>query len=78
MGNGDLVFHVEDALSGVSQVKGFIDGEWVLFHWDPKRKTAKYLASDLHHIAGGTQTVRFVAQYEVGFISEWSGNVTFP
>jgi len=78
MENGDLVFHVEDALSGVSQVKGFIDDQWVLFHWDPKRKTAMYHASDLHHISGGTQTVRFVAQDEVGLISEWSGKVTFP
>ena len=78
MENGDLIFHVEDALSGVSQVSGFIDDQWVLFHWDPKRKTAMYHASDLHHISGGTQTVRFVAQDEVGLISEWSGNVTFP
>jgi hypothetical protein len=78
MENGDLVFHVEDALSGVSQIKGFIDDQWVLFHWNPKRKTAMYHASDLHHISGGTQTVRFVAQDEVGLISEWSGNVTFP
>ena len=76
--NGDLVFHVEDALSGVAQVKGFIDDQWVLFHWDPKRKTAMYHASDLHHISGGTQTVKFVAQDEVGLISEWSGKVTFP
>ncbi len=78
MGNGDLVFHVEDALSGVSQVNGFIDDQWVLFHWDPKLKTAMYHASDLHHIPGGTQSVKFVAQDEVGLISEWSGKVTFP
>ena len=78
MENGDLVFHVEDALSGVSKVEGFIDDKWVLFYWDPKLKTATYHASDLHHISGGTQTVRFVAQDGVGLISEWSGNVTFP
>jgi len=78
MKNGDLVFHVEDALSGVLKVEGFLDGEWVLFRWDPKRKTAMYDASDLQHTSGGTHTVRFVAQDEVGLISEWSGNVTFP
>ena len=78
MENGDLVFHVSDALSGVSKIEGFIDDKWVLFHWDPKRKTATYQASDLQHLSGVKQTVRFVSQDAVGLISEWSGKVTFP
>jgi hypothetical protein len=76
--NGDMVFHVEDALSGVAKVEGFIDDKWVLFHWDPKSKTATYRATDLQHIPGDTQTVRFISQDGVGLISEWSGKVTFP
>ena len=76
--NGNLVFHIEDELSGVSKIEGFIDDKWVLFHWDPKSKTATYRASDLQHIPGDTQTVRFISQDGVGLISEWSGKVTFP
>ena len=76
--NGDMVFHVEDELSGVAKVEGFIDGKWALFRWDPKRKTATYRASDLQHIPGEAQTVRFISQDGVGLISEWSGKVTFP
>ncbi|PCJ81303.1 MAG: hypothetical protein COA49_06210 [Bacteroidetes bacterium] len=76
--NGNLVFHIEDELSGVSKIEGFIDGEWVLFRWDPKKKTAAYFASDLSHITGISSKVTFKAWDGVLNKSVWTGFVVFP
>ena len=73
--NGDLVFHLEDDLSGVSKVEGFIDSEWVLLRWDPKKKTAVYSASDLHHIPGVKSQITVRVEDAVGNESFWIGSV---
>ena len=76
--SGDLVFHVEDALSGVAKVTCTIDGEWVLLRWDPKNKSAVYLSSDSRHKSGVNQVVEIVVEDGVGLKSSWTGSVTFP
>ena len=73
--NGNLVFHLEDELSGVSKVEGFIDGKWVLLRWDPKKKTAVYSVSDLHHIPGLESQITVRVEDGVGNESFWIGNV---
>ena len=73
--NGDLVFHLEDDLSGVSKVEGFIDSKWVLLRWDPKKKTAVYTASDLHHIPGVKSQITVRVEDAVGNESFWIGSV---
>ena len=73
--NGNLVFHLEDELSGVSKVEGFIDGEWVLLRWDPKMKTAVYSVTDLHHIPGVKSQITVRVEDGVGNESFWTGSV---
>lgn len=73
--NGDLVFHLEDDLSGVSKVEGFIDSKWVLLRWDPKKNTAVYTASDLHHIPGVKSQITVRVEDAVGNESFWIGSV---
>jgi len=73
--NGNLVFHLEDELSGVSKVEGFIDEEWVLLIWDPKMKTAVYNVSDLHHIPGVRSQITVRVEDGVGNESFWIGSV---
>ena len=76
--SGDLVFHVEDAVSGVAKVTCTIDGEWVLLRWDPKKKSAIYLSSDSRHKSGVKQVVEIVVEDGVGLKSSWKGSVVFP
>jgi len=73
--NGNLVFHLEDELSGVSKVEGFIDGEWVLLRWDPKMKTVVYSVSDLHHTPGVKSQITVKVEDGVGNESFWIGSV---
>ena len=73
--NGNLVFHLEDALSGVSRVEGFIDGKWVLLRWDPKKKTAVYRALDSQHIPGVKSQITVRVEDAVGNESFWIGTV---
>jgi hypothetical protein len=76
--SGDLVFHVEDAISGVAKVTCTIDGEWVLLRWDPKKKSAIYLSTDSRHKSGVKQVVEIVVEDGVGLKSSWKGSVVFP
>ena len=73
--NGDLVFHIEDDLSGVSKVEGFIDGKWMLLRLDPKKKTAIYKATDLQHIGGAKSQITVRVEDGVGNESFWVGSV---
>ena len=73
--NGDLIFHVEDAVSGVEKIEATIDGEWVLLRWNPKKKEAIYKASDSVHEKGSRVKVEVVARDAVGHESKWSGYV---
>ncbi len=73
--NGDLIFHVEDAVSGVEKIEATMDGEWILLRWNPKRKEAIYKASDGVHKKGSKVKIEVVARDAVGLESKWSGYV---
>ena len=73
--SGDLIFHVEDAVSGVEKIEATMDGEWILLRWDPKKKTATYKASDSVHEPGSKVRVEVIATDAVGLESKWSGSV---
>lgn len=72
---GDLIFHIEDDIAGVSNITATIDGSWLLLRWDPKKKTAIYFASDGAHIPGARQFVDVIVEDAVGLKSSWSGYV---
>ena len=73
--NGDLIFHIEDAVSGVEKIEATIDGEWILLNWYPKKKEAIYKASDSVHKKGSRVKVEVVAIDAVGLESKWLGYV---
>ena len=73
--NGDLVFHVEDAMSGVEKIEATIDGEWILLNWNPKRKEAIYRATDGAHEIGSRVYVEALARDAVGLENKWVGYV---
>ena len=73
--NGDLIFHVEDDISGVEKIEATMDGEWILLRWNPKRKEAIYKASDSVHEKGARVKVEVIARDAVGLESSWSGYV---
>lgn len=73
--SGDLIFHVEDAVSGVEKIEATMDGEWILLRWDPKKKTAIYKSSDSFHEPGSKVRVEVIATDAVGLESKWSGTV---
>jgi len=73
--NGDLVFHVEDAMSGVEKIEATIDGEWILLNWNPKLKEAIYRATDGVHEIGSRVYVEAMARDAVGLETKWVGFV---
>lgn len=73
--SGNLVFHIEDDISGVSKISATIDGDFLLLRWDPKKKTAIYNASDGAHTPGARQLVEVVVTDAVGLESSWRGYV---
>ena len=73
--NGDLVFHVEDAMSGVEKIEATINGEWILLNWNPKRKEAIYRAADGVHEIGSRFHVEATAIDAVGLETKWAGFV---
>jgi hypothetical protein len=77
-GQPELRFSVADDLSGLEEVKGFIDGRWALFQWDPKRERIWYELSDKKHPIGAEVSVRIAARDAAGNSTEWEGVVAFP
>lgn len=75
--SGDMIFHLEDDISGISKVTATIDGQWCLLRWDPKKSTAVYSASDCVHKSGARQLVEVVVEDAVGQESSWRGYVVF-
>ena len=73
--NGDLIFHVDDAVSGVEKIEATMDGQWILLRWNPKKKEAIYKASDAVHEKGSKVKIEVVASDAVGLESKWSGYV---
>ena len=54
-----------------------MDGEWILFRWDPKRERIWYELADEMHAMNRTQLLEIRARDEVGNEAIWSGTVRF-
>lgn len=74
---GELRFSVADNLAGVQKWEARLDGEWVLFRWDPKRERIWYELADGKHAMNRSQQLEIRAQDEVGNEAVWSGTVRF-
>ena len=70
-----MIFHVDDAVSGVEKIEATMDGQWILLRWNPKKKEAIYKASDAVHEKGSKVKIEVVASDAVGLESKWSGYV---
>jgi hypothetical protein len=77
-GREELRFSVSDDLSGLDEINGYIDGDWVLFRWDPKRERIWYELSDEKHPSGAEVLVEIQATDGAGNVLEWGGIVAFP
>ena len=77
-GREELRFSVSDDLSGLDEINGYIDGDWVLFRWDPKRERIWYELSDEKHPSGAEVLVEIQATDRSGNVLEWAGVVAFP
>ena len=74
---GELRFTVADNLAGLQSWEARLDGEWVLFRWDPKRERIWYELADSKHAMNRTQQLEIRVQDEVGNEAIWSGAVRF-
>lgn len=74
---GELRFTVADNLAGLQSWEAHLDGEWVLFRWDPKRERIWYELTDGRHAMNRTQQLEIRVQDEVGNEAIWSGAVRF-
>ncbi len=61
-----ILFRVTDELSGVSEYKGFIDGEWVLFEYDPKNEFIIYTFDSQRLLSGIEHEVELYIKDAVG------------
>lgn len=76
--NGDAVWFVEDALSGVEEVSLRVDGRWARLVWDPKRSMLTYQASDGIHPVGKPCVVEVEAKDACGNKATWSSTLVWP
>lgn len=76
--NGDAVWFVEDALSGVEEVSLRVDGRWARLVWDPKRSMLTYKASDGIHPVGKPCLVEVEAKDACGNKATWSSTLVWP
>lgn len=74
---GELRLSVADNLSGIESWEARLDGEWILFRWDPKRERIWYELADGKHAMNRAQLLEIRAQDEVGNEAIWSGTVRF-
>ncbi|MDA0728696.1 MAG: M23 family metallopeptidase [Bacteroidetes bacterium] len=75
VGNGDAVWWVDDALSGVDDLDLRIDGKWARVVWDPKRHMVTYQASDGVHPTGISVPVSLRVTDSVGNQTSWNGSL---
>ena len=76
--NGNVVWYVEDTLSGLDGLELRVNGQWSRLVWDPKRNMATYEASDGMHPLGESVELVLRATDEVGNDSVWSGTIQWP
>lgn len=74
---GELRFSLADNLAGIQSWEACLDGEWILFRWDPKRERIWYELADGKHAMNRTQLLEIRVQDEVGNKANWSGTVRF-
>ncbi len=60
-----LVFEIEDKLSGINTYSGYLNNEWILFHYDYKTKKLIHKLSD-EKFTPGTNTLRLEVTDRVG------------
>jgi len=73
----ELRLSVADNLCGIESWEARLDGEWILFRWDPKRERIWYELADGKHAMNRTQLLEIRVQDEVGNEANWSGTVRF-
>lgn len=61
-----IAFTVKDNLSGISSYKGFIDGEWVLFEYDPKQDLLYHKFDSEHMLFGKHHRLELMVYDEKG------------
>lgn len=64
-GEDELVFEIEDGLSGIGSFKGYLNNEWILFDYDYKTKKLVHKLSDKKYTIG-TNTLRLEVEDRVG------------
>jgi hypothetical protein len=74
---GELRFSLADDLAGIQSWEARLDGDWILFRWDPKRERIWYELADGKHAMNRTQLLEIRVQDEVGNEANWSGTVRF-
>ena len=74
---GELRFNLADDLAGIQSWEARLDGDWILFRWDPKRERIWYELADGRHAMNRTQRLEIRVRDEVGNEAVWSGTVRF-
>ena len=74
---GELRFNLADDLAGIQSWEARLDGDWILFRWDPKRERIWYELADGRHAVNRTQRLEIRVRDEVGNEAVWSGTVRF-
>ena len=74
---GELRFNLADDLAGIQSWEARLDGDWILFRWDPKRERIWYELADGRHAVNRTQRLEIRVRDEVGNEVVWSGTVRF-
>lgn len=74
---GELRFDLSDDLAGIQSWEARLEGDWILFRWDPKRERIWYELADDQHALNRTQRLEIRARDEVGNEVVWSGTVRF-
>lgn len=74
---GELRFNLADELAGIDSWEATLDGEWILFRWDPKRERIWYQLADDRHATGRTQLLEIHSWDKVGNEVVWRGSVRF-
>ena len=72
-----VALYLADNLAGLQSWEARLDGEWILFRWDPKRERIWYELTDGKHAMNRTQQLDIRVQDEVGNEAVWSGTVRF-
>ena len=76
--NGDAVWFVDDALSGVDALEAHLDGAWMRLVWDPKRRMVTYQGTDALHTVGEPHVVELRVTDASGNVASWSRTLTWP